>query len=66
MVAEDAVEKARTLHGMESAEAYIKGIGIWREQAIRGIISKWIELTSIFDVTPIPHNGCRKKKVRKL
>lgn len=66
MAAEEAMEKAVTLHSAESVEVYIKGIGIGREQAIRWLIAKWVELTAIYDITPIPHNGCRKKKVRKL
>lgn len=66
LTAEQAIWKAKTLHSMESVDVYIKWIGIGREQAIRGLISAWIELRSIYDITPIPHNGCRKKKVRKL
>lgn len=66
MAAEDAMEKAVTLHSVESVDVYIKGIGIGREQAVRGLIAKGVDLKSIFDVTPVPHNGCRKKKVRKL
>lgn len=66
VTAEQAIEKAKTLHGMESVDVYLKGIGIGREQAIRGIISAGVELKSIYDITPVPHNGCRKKKVRKL
>lgn len=66
LAVEQASAKVKTLHSMESVDVYIKWIGIWREQAIRGLISGWIEIKSIFDITPIPHNGCRKKKVRKL
>ncbi len=66
ITAEQAVKKAKTLHSIESVDVYVKWIGIGREQAIRGIISGGVELKSIFDITPIPHNGCRKKKVRKL
>ena len=66
VIAEQALEKAKTLHGMESVDVYIKGIGVGREQAIRGLISGWVELRAIYDITPVPHNGCRKKKVRKL
>lgn len=66
VVAEAAISKAKTLHSMESVDVFIKWIGIWREQAIRGLISWWVDLTAIFDITPVPHNGCRKKKVRKL
>lgn len=66
MTAEQAIEKAKTLHSLESVDVYVKGIGIGREQAIRGIISAGVDLRAIFDITPVPHNGCRKKKVRKL
>lgn len=66
VVAEQAIERAKTLHSIETVDVYVKGIGIGREQAIRGLISWWIDLKAIFDITPIPHNGCRKKKVRKL
>jgi small subunit ribosomal protein S11 len=66
MVSEQAVEKAKTLHGLEVVDVYVKGIGVGREQAIRGLISGGVELRSIFDITPIPHNGCRKKKVRRM
>lgn len=66
VTAEQAAEKAKTLHSVESVDVYVKGIGIGREQAIRGLISAGVELKGIFDITPVPHNGCRKKKVRKL
>jgi len=56
----------KTLHSMESVDVYVKWIGIGREQAIRGLISGWIDINAIFDITPIPHNGTKKKKVRKL
>lgn len=63
---ENAVNKAKTLHSMASADVYLKGIGVGREQAVRGIIAAGLEIKGIFDITPVPHNGCRKKKVRKL
>ncbi len=66
ITAEQAIEKAKQLHSMETVDVYIKGIGVGREQAIRGLIGAWIDLRSIFDVTPVPHNGCRKKKVRRM
>ena len=66
VTAEDAITKAKTLHSIESVDVYVKGIGIGREQAIRGLISGGVELRAIYDITPVPHNGCRKKKVRKL
>ena len=66
MTSEQAVEKAKTLHGLEVVDVYIKGIGVGREQAIRGLISAGIDLRAIYDVTPVPHNGCRKKKARRM
>ena len=66
ITAEQAVENAKTLHSLESVDVYVKWIGIGREQAIRGLISGGVELKAIFDITPVPHGGCRKKKVRKL
>ena len=66
VVAEDAIGKAKTLHSIESVDVYIKGIWIGREQAIRGLVSGGVDIKAIFDVTPVPHNWCRKKKVRKL
>jgi small subunit ribosomal protein S11 len=66
MTAEQAIGKAKTLHSVESVDVYIKWIWIGREQAIRWLISWWVELRAIFDITPIPHNWCRKKKIRKL
>jgi len=66
VIAEQATTKAITLHGLKEVTVYVKWIGVWREQAIRGLLSGWLEIKAIFDITPIPHNGCRKKKVRKL
>jgi small subunit ribosomal protein S11 len=66
ITAEQATEKAKTLHSMETVDVYLKWIGIGREQAIRGLLSAWLDIKTIFDITPIPHNWCRKKKVRKL
>jgi small subunit ribosomal protein S11 len=66
VTAENAVSKAKTLHNIERATVYVKGIGAGREQAIRGIVNSGVDLIAIYDVTPVPHNGCRKRKVRKL
>lgn len=66
ITSEQAVTKAKTLHNVERASVYVKGIGAGREQAIRGIINSGVELTAIYDITPVPHNGCRKPKARKL
>ena len=66
VTAENAVSKAKTLHNIERATVYVKGIGAGREQAIRGVVNSGVDLVAIYDVTPVPHNGCRKRKVRKL
>jgi small subunit ribosomal protein S11 len=66
ITSEQAVSKAKTLHNVEKASVYVKGIGAGREQAIRGVINSGVELTAIYDITPVPHNGCRKPKARKL
>jgi small subunit ribosomal protein S11 len=63
---EQAATKAKSLHSLETVDVYVKGIWVGREQAIRWLISWGLELRAIFDITPVPHNGCRKKKVRKL
>ena len=66
ITSEQAVGKAKTLHNVERAHVYVKGIGAGREQAIRGIINAGVELVGIYDITPVPHNGCRKPKARSL
>ena len=66
MTSHQAIEKAKSLHGLEVVDVYVKWIWVGREQAIRGIISGWVDLRAIFDITPVPHNGCRKKKVRRM
>ncbi|MDF1694690.1 MAG: 30S ribosomal protein S11 [Saprospiraceae bacterium] len=52
--------------GMRSAEVYVKGPGSGREAAIRAIDGSGIKITKIKDVTPIPHNGCRPPKKRRV
>jgi len=66
ITSEQAVSKAKTLHNVERAKVYVKGIGAGREQAIRGVVNAGVDLIAIYDVTPVPHNGCRKPKARKL
>ena len=63
---ENATSKAKTLHGLEFVDVYIKWIGVGREQAIRWLLSAWIDIRAIYDITPVPHNGCRKKKQRRM
>jgi 30S ribosomal protein S11 len=53
-------------HGMRSADVFVKGPGAGREAAIRALQAAGIEVSSIKDVTPIPHNGCRPPKRRRI
>ena len=65
MAAEDAGKKARE-HGMETLEIMVSGPGTGRESALRALQSVGFYVTSIKDVTPIPHNGCRPRKRRRV
>lgn len=51
--------------GIQKADIFVKGIGAGRESAIRSLAAKGIEIISIKDITPLPHNGCRPKKPRR-
>lgn len=53
-------------HGMKTVEVYVKGPGSGREAAIRALQTAGLEVTMIKDVTPIPHNGCRPPKRRRV
>ena len=65
IVAEDAARKAMD-HGMKSVAVHIKGPGSGRESALRAVANCGLKITSIRDVTPIPHNGCRPPKRRRV
>jgi len=65
IAAQDAATKARD-HGLRRVEIRVKGPGAGRESAIRGLQSAGIDVTAIRDVTPIPHNGCRPPKKRRV
>jgi small subunit ribosomal protein S11 len=65
MAAEDAGRKA-TEHGMKTLEVQVKGPGSGRESALRALQAGGFIITSIRDVTPIPHNGCRPPKRRRV
>ena len=62
---EDAAKVAKE-HGIRSVEVYVKGPGNGREAAIRALQTAGLEITMIKDVTPIPHNGCRPPKRRRV
>lgn len=65
MAAQDAAQRAYDA-GMRKAEVFVKGPGAGRESAIRTINNAGIEVTLIKDLTPIPHNGCRPPKRRRV
>jgi small subunit ribosomal protein S11 len=65
MAAEDAVRKAKD-QGMRRVQVYIKGPGAGRESALRSLQIAGLTITMIRDVTPVPHNGCRPPKRRRV
>jgi len=65
IAAEDAAKKAQD-HGMKEVDVRVKGPGSGRESALRGIAALGFVIKSIQDVTPIPHNGCRAPKRRRV
>ncbi|OHW62447.1 30S ribosomal protein S11 [Andreesenia angusta] len=65
MAAEEAAKKAME-HGLKSVEVYVKGPGSGREAAIRSLQASGLEVSLIKDNTPIPHNGCRPPKRRRV
>ena len=65
MAAETAA-KAAIVHGLKSVDVMVNGPGSGREAAIRALAACGIEVTSIKDVTPVPHNGCRPPKRRRV
>jgi small subunit ribosomal protein S11 len=65
MAAEEAA-KAAMEHGLKTVEVYVKGPGSGREAAIRALQTAGLDITLIKDITPIPHNGCRPPKRRRV
>lgn len=64
-VAETAVQRCQS-YGLREVHVYVKGPGVGRESAIRTLGTMGLKVRSISDVTPIPHNGCRPKKTRRI
>lgn len=62
---EDAVRKARD-HGMRQVDVHVKGPGSGRESALRALAAEGLKITNIRDVTPVPHNGCKPPKMRRI
>lgn len=65
MAADTAAEAAK-VHGLRTVEVFVKGPGSGREAAIRALSAAGLEVTLIKDVTPVPHNGCRPPKRRRI
>ena len=65
IAAQDAAQKARE-HGMKRVEVRVKGSGSGRESAMRALQTAGLDVISVRDVTPIPHNGCRARKRRRV
>jgi small subunit ribosomal protein S11 len=65
-VTAEKAARAGMEHGLQKVDCYVKGPGSGRETAIRSLQATGIDVTSVKDVTPIPHNGCRPKKRRRV
>ena len=65
-MASETAAKAAMDHGMKTVEVYVKGPGAGRESAIRALQATGLDISLIKDVTPIPHNGCRPPKRRRV
>lgn len=66
MAAKSAADRAMEAAGLQSIEVYVKGPGIGREAAVRSLFQSGLNISIIKDVTPVPHNGCRPKKRRRV
>jgi len=66
MAAKSAADRAMETAGLQSIEVYVKGPGIGREAAVRSLFQSGLNISIIKDVTPVPHNGCRPKKRRRV
>ena len=64
--AAETATKAALVHGLKTVDVFVKGPGSGREAAIRALNTAGLEVTSITDVTPVPHNGCRPPKRRRV
>ncbi len=65
MTSEDALKKAME-HGLKNVDVFVKGPGAGREPAVRAIAAAGIRINCLKDVTPVPHNGCRPPKRRRI
>jgi len=65
VIVKDAVEKV-SVYGLKNVNAFVKGVGSGREAAVRALNTYGLNVISIKDITPIPHNGCRARKPRRI
>ena len=65
-LAAETATKAALIHGLKSVDVFVKGPGTGREAAIRALETNGLKVTAIMDVTPVPHNGCRPPKRRRV
>ncbi len=65
IIVRDVVERAK-LVGLKSVDVYVRGVGLGREAAVRALAANGLNLTQIKDITPVPHNGPRPPKVRRV
>lgn len=66
IIARIAIGRAKEDFGLKDVSVFVKGVGTGREAAVRSINANGLNVTSIKDITPIPHNGCRPKKPRRV
>ncbi|KKQ77172.1 MAG: 30S ribosomal protein S11, small subunit ribosomal protein S11 [Parcubacteria group bacterium GW2011_GWC1_38_6] len=62
----EAISQAAKKLGIDKVNVFVKGIGSGRESAVRSLAARGLDISSVKDVTPIPHNGCRPPKVRRV
>ena len=65
-MASETATKAALVHGLKTVDVFVKGPGTGREAAIRALATNGLQITAITDVTPVPHNGCRPPKRRRV
>jgi len=65
-VTADAAARKGMEHGLQKVDVYVKGPGSGRETAIRSLQAAGLEVSSVTDITPVPHNGCRPRKRRRV
>ncbi|MBL0318371.1 MAG: 30S ribosomal protein S11 [Alphaproteobacteria bacterium] len=66
IAAETACKKVVTVYGMKTVSVRVKGVGSGRESALRGVHNSGLNVTIILDITSLPHNGCRRRKNRRV